>query len=166
MDSTRRPSWLFFSNRREIQIWGKTHRDHEIVLNYISNQLGKILDLIFATNFTNIVVNEATATQLLDAKTIHHSAYIVELTYLSTGGKPIKKLNFAKINLKRSRQILNLHVHNTDNISDQNSFDQYTIINDINNIIYSLNIIQATCTSTKQLQHPSTSLHPWSHDSV
>lgn len=53
-------------------------------INHISNQFGIFLDLIIATDITNVTIHQATGTQLLDATTNYHRAYIIELTYMST----------------------------------------------------------------------------------
>lgn len=130
-------------------------------INHIASQFGKFLDLIIATDITNVTIQEAFGTQLLDSTTIHHPAFLLDLTYLSTTIKTIRKPNFSRINLKRAKRILNQHQYNTLNILNEHCTNQYTIVSDINNIIDSLNIIQLTCTSTRPSQHLSTNQYPW-----
>lgn len=87
-------------------------------INNVSNSFGKFLDLVIVSDFTDVTITRAFGPELLDQESGHHPAIILNFTYVSSKPSRIPKLNYSRVNLTRSQQILEQSTFYINNITD------------------------------------------------
>lgn len=118
-------------------------------VNSLCNRNNKFLDLIFSSNFENIMVYHSS--ELLDNNTMHHSALHIDITLneLINDKHQVSK-NFHNVKLKLTKQIMKNSTFNLlsdDDILEVIYHNPLNMIKKINDITKYLQDIQSNCTS-------------------